>query len=189
MKTMSNAITIFTVCDNHFSVLLAALIKSIDVNHHSDEHLNFYIVGDKLSTANKENLKKCADSHKVSFFWFEINDIIKDKSMLPLDGSSFPLIVYIRLFFPLFIPADVEKVIYLDVDMIVRKDISMLWNIDLGDKIIGGVPDRSEVVSCSWGGITNYKELGIAPESKYFNSGLLLLSRSQNMPISLTSMD
>jgi len=186
MKTMSNAITIFTVCDNHFSVLLAALIKSIDVNHHSDEHLNFYIVGDKLSTANKENLKKCADSHKVSFFWFEINDIIKDKSMLPLDGSSFPLIVYIRLFFPLFIPADVEKVIYLDVDMIVRKDISMLWNIDLGDKIIGGVPDRSEVVSCSWGGITNYKELGIAPESKYFNSGLLLLSRSKWIEANIT---
>ncbi|MEI6048267.1 MAG: glycosyltransferase family 8 protein [Bacteroidota bacterium] len=176
---MSNAITIFTVCDNHFSVLLAALIKSIDVNHHSKEHLNFYIVGDKLTPVNKENLVKCTQSEKISFFWFEINDIIKDKSMLPLDGSSFPLIVYIRLFFPVFIPADVDKVIYLDVDMIVRKDISILWKTDLGDKIIGGVPDRSEIVSCSWGGITNYKELGIDPETKYFNSGLLLISRSK----------
>lgn len=183
---MSNAITIFTVCDNHFSVLLAALIKSIDINHHSEEHLNFYIVGDKLTPLNKENLEKCADSKKVSFFWFEINDIIKDKSMLPLDGSSFPLIVYIRLFFPLFIPADVDKVIYLDVDMIVRKDISLLWNVDLGDKIIGGVPDRSEIVSCSWGGITNYKELGIDPQTKYFNSGLLLLSRTKWIEAKIT---
>jgi lipopolysaccharide biosynthesis glycosyltransferase len=186
MNLMSNTITIFTVCDNHFSVLLAALIKSIDINHRSDEDINFYIVGDKLTTANKANLQKCADSGKISFFWFEINDIIKDKSMLPLDGSSFPLIVYIRLFFPLFTPAEVEKVIYLDVDMIVRKDISMLWNIDLGDKIIGGVPDRSEVVSCSWGGITNYKELGIDSESKYFNSGLLLLSRSKWIEAKIT---
>jgi lipopolysaccharide biosynthesis glycosyltransferase len=179
MNTMSNTITIFTVCDNHFSVLLAALIKSIDSNHFSEEHINFYIVGDKLSAVNKENLAKCADSKKISFLWFEISDIIRDKSMLPQDGSSFPLIVYIRLFFPLFIPATVDKVIYLDVDMIVRKDISMLWNIELGDKIIGGVPDRSEVVSCPWGGITNYKELGIDPQSKYFNSGLLLVSRSK----------
>jgi len=183
---MSNTITIFTVCDNHFSVLLAALIKSIDVNHHSAEHINFYIVGDKLSAKNKENLLKCADLKKVSFFWFKINDIIKDKTLLPLDGSSFPLIVYIRLFFPLFIPADVDKVIYLDVDMIVRKDISMLWNTDLGDKIIGGVPDRSGVVSCAWGGITNHKELGIAPESKYFNSGLLLLNRKKWIEANIT---
>lgn len=65
---MSNTITIFTVCDNHFSVLLAALIKSIDVNHHSGEHIDFYIVGDKLSAKNKENLLKCADLKKVSFF-------------------------------------------------------------------------------------------------------------------------
>ena len=173
---MTNAITIFTVCDNHFSVLLAALIKSIDINHHSEEHLNFYIVGDKLSPANKENLVKCADATKISFVWVDIKDIIKDRSILPLDNSSFPLIVYIRLFFPLFIPSEIEKVIYLDVDMIVRKDISMLWNTDLGDKIIAGVPDRSEIVSCSWGGITNYKELGIAPEAKYFNSGLLLIN-------------
>jgi lipopolysaccharide biosynthesis glycosyltransferase len=183
---MSNPITIFTVCDNHFSVLLAALIKSIDHNHTSGEHINFYIIGDKLSAINKENLAKCANTKKVSFFWFEINDIIKDKSKLPLDGSSFPLIVYIRLFFPLFIPAEVEKVIYLDVDMIVRKDISALWEIDLGDKIIGGVPDRSEIVSCSWGGIANYKELGIAPETKYFNSGLLLLNRTKWIEANIT---
>ena len=168
-------ITIFTVCDNHFSVLLAALIKSIDVNHHSDEHIDFYIVGDKLTEKNKRNLALCADPERISFFWVDMRDIIKDKSSLPLDGSSFPLIVYIRLFFPYFIPADIEKVIYLDVDMIVRKDIADLWKTDLGDKMIGGVPDRSEVVSCSWGGIANYKELGIEPETKYYNSGLLLI--------------
>jgi lipopolysaccharide biosynthesis glycosyltransferase len=176
---MPDAITVFTVCDNHFSVLLAALIKSIDMNHHSGEHIDFYIVGDNLSSKNKQNLIKCADPGKVTFFWIDIKDIISDKSKLPLDGSSFPLIVYIRLFFPLFIPADVDKVIYLDVDMIVRKDISMLWNTDLGNKIIGGVVDRSQTVSSSWGGLPNYQELNIDPDTKYFNSGLLLVSRSK----------
>ena len=183
---MPNPITIFTVCDNHFSVLLAALIKSIDINHHTEEHINFYIVGDKLNLVNKNNLLKCADANKISIFWVDIDDIIKNKSILPLDSSSFPLIVYIRLFFPLFIPPEIDKVIYLDVDMIVRKDISALWNTDLGDKIIAGVPDRSEIVSCSWGGITNYKELGISPETKYFNSGLLFINCSKWIELNIT---
>ncbi|MHC1774079.1 MAG: glycosyltransferase family 8 protein [Lentimicrobium sp.] len=176
MSNKKSPITIFTVTDNHFVVLLAALLKSIDLNHQSDEPINFYIVGDKLTNRNKTNLEKCTESGKIRIFWVDLKDIIQDKSRLPLDGSSFPLIVYIRLFFPLFLPSGTEKVIYLDVDMIVRKDISLLWNINLGEKAIAGVPDRSETVSSSWGGITNYKELGIEPDTKYFNSGLLMIN-------------
>lgn len=183
---MLNPITIFTVCDNHFSVLLAALIKSIDMNHRSDEHINFYIVSDKLSQASKENLVKCARSDIFTFLFVEVDTIIRDKSKLPLDGSSFPLIVYIRLFFPLFIPLGVDKVIYLDTDMIVRKDISQLWNIDLGDKIIAGVPDRLPKVSHPKGGIANYKELNIDPEAKYFNSGLLVINCKKWMEANIT---
>ncbi len=113
---------------------------------------------------------------KLPSIGIDLKDIIKEKSRLPLDGSSFPLLVYIRLFFPLFLPPGTEKVIYLDVDMIVRKDISLLWNINLGEKAIAGVPDRFGTVSSSWGGITNYKELGIEPDTKYFNSGLLMIN-------------
>ncbi len=35
------------------------LLKSIDMNHQSDEHINFYIVGDNLTHKNKANLEKC----------------------------------------------------------------------------------------------------------------------------------
>ncbi|MBK6964356.1 MAG: glycosyltransferase family 8 protein [Bacteroidales bacterium] len=176
MTASKGVISIFTVTDNHFTVLLAALLKSINMNHQSDEHINFYIVGDNLTPEHKANLEKCTSSGKITIFRIDLKDIIKDKSRLPLDGSSFPLIVYTRLFFPLFLPPGTEKVIYLDVDMIVRKDISLLWNIELGDKIIAGVPDRSGTVSSSWGGIPNYKELGIAQDTKYFNSGLLVIN-------------
>ena len=179
MKPLPNTITIFSVCDNHFSVLLGALIKSVEINHLSEEHINFYIVGDNLSRANKENLVNCATSEKISFFLIDISDVIKDKSKLPIDGSSFPLIVYIRLFFPLFIPADVKKVIYLDADMIVQKDVSVLWKIDLEDKTVAGVPDRSQIVSSPWGGIPNFEELNIDSETKYFNSGLLIINRNK----------
>jgi lipopolysaccharide biosynthesis glycosyltransferase len=187
MSDSTGPITIFTVTDNHFAVLLAALLKSIDINHHSDEPINFYIVGDHLTTRNKTNLEKCSESGKITIFWVDTKDLLKEKSRLPLDGSSFPMIVYIRLFFPFFIPADTEKVIYLDVDMIVRKDISLLWKIPLGDKIIAGVPDRSGTVSSAWGGIPNYKELGIGPETRYFNSGLLMINCKRWIEADLTN--
>lgn len=168
-------ITLFTATDNHYAVLLAALLKSIDLNHTSGEKINFYIAGDKLSHKNKRKLEACAETGRITIIWVDVKDILKKKHILPQDNSSFPLIVYIRLFFPYFLPPLTEKAIYLDVDMIVRKDISTLWNINLDDKVIAGVPDRSLTVSSPWGGIPNFRELGLDPQTTYYNSGLLLI--------------
>ena len=94
---------------------------------------------------------------------------------MPADHSSFPLNIYARLFIPYFVPGHIEKVLYMDVDMLVLKDISKLWKTNLQNRMVAGVVDRIKVVSCIWGGIPNYKEFEIPPQTKYFNSGLLLI--------------
>ena len=96
---------------------------------------------------------------------------------IPLDYSSYPLNIYMRLFIPFFMPREIKKVLYLDVDMITLRNIKNLWEIDLGDNIVGAVLDpRIKTVGNSWGGIKNYQELKLDPETKYFNTGLLLIN-------------
>jgi len=87
-----------------------------------------------------------------------MDDAVGQGSNLPNDKSSFPLSIYIRLFLPFFLPQHVKKAIYLDADMLVLEDVAKLWNTDIGEKIVAGVVDRSQVVSSSWGGIQNYRE-------------------------------
>src|SRR5690606_6741170 len=91
---------------------------------------------------------------------------------LPVDGSTYPLNIYARLFIPHFVPQEVEKVVYLDVDMIVLKDVFDLWNIDISGYTIAAVHDTFDT---AYYGIKNYEELGIPKDSKYFNSGLLMI--------------
>lgn len=182
---MNNAITIVTVCDNHYAVMLAALLKSIEVNREGKDPIDLYIVDDGLNNESKKKVSESTNQEVFNLIWLGLEDVIPDKSKLPLDSSTFPLNVYIRLFIPHFIPQSLERVLYLDVDMIVETDIAGLWELDMGGKVIAGVVDRSGTVSSRWGGITNYKELGLAPETKYFNSGLLLMDpkkwREQNV--------
>lgn len=172
---MNNAVTIVTVCDNHYAVMLAALLKSIEVNHVGNQPVDLYIVDDGLRAESKKKVSESVNLQVFNLIWLGLEDVIPDKSKLPLDNSTFPLNVYIRLFIPHFIPPSVERVLYLDVDMIVETDIAALWKLDMQGKVIAGVVDRSGTVSSRWGGITNYKALGLAPETKYFNSGLLLM--------------
>ena len=53
MYTQKDKITIVTVCDNHYLILLAALIKSIEINYKSDEQINLYVIEDHIASHNK----------------------------------------------------------------------------------------------------------------------------------------
>ena len=177
--TSSNHITIVTATDNHYVILLAALIKSVEVNHVSDEIIDIYIVGDKLSDDNIGKLKGSYTSPKIVLHFLKMNEVIPKDMNLPLDKSSWPLNIYMRLFIPYFLPKEISRIIYLDVDMIALKDVSLLWSTDLKGKIIGAVKDQMDVVSNPWGGILNYKNFGMESTDNYFNSGLLVIDREK----------
>jgi lipopolysaccharide biosynthesis glycosyltransferase len=180
-------ITLVVVCNNHFAVLLAAMLKSLDSTHKTDEFISLYIVDDGLSNSSRAKLARCIQSPKISLIWIKITDAIPKHMIIPMDNSSFPVSAYIRLFAPYFVDQTVNKIIYLDADMILLEDISALWKTDLQGQVIAAVVDRTEKVSNPWGGIKNYKELGLDPEAKYFNSGLLVIDMPKWRDMDLTN--
>jgi lipopolysaccharide biosynthesis glycosyltransferase len=162
--------------DNQYAILLAALLKSIEVNHHTEERIDVYILDDNISSKNKEKIQASVTPEVTTLKWLKIDSVIPPHITIPIDNTAFPLTCYYRIFAPYAIPETVSKVIYLDVDMIVLEDISKLWNTDIGSYLFAAVQDWQLTVSCSWGGIQNYKELGIPADTKYFNSGLLVMN-------------
>lgn len=168
-------ISIVVACDNHYAILLAALIKSIEENHKTDEKIDFYILDDGISARNHEKLQSLIKPEMTTLYWLKASSIIPDDIAIPIDNTAFPFTTYYRLFAPHSISDEVRKVIYLDVDMIVLEDISKLWHTDIENKLFAAVQDWQLTVSCSWGGIPNYKELGIPADTKYFNAGLMIM--------------
>lgn len=180
-----SSIHIAVASNNDYAVLVAALLKSISYNHKSSEKVICYILNDEISLKNQKKINTIADD-KMEIKWINSNTVLPQGMKFPIDNSAFPFTAFLRLFAPYIIPNDVSKLIYLDVDMIIRKDISNLWKFDLEDYTLAAVVDVGEVVSCAWGGIPNYQQLGIPADAKYFNSGLMLINpqlwREQNIP-------
>jgi lipopolysaccharide biosynthesis glycosyltransferase len=171
-------IHISVASNNNYAVLTAALIKSVICNHLSGELLVFYIISDKISKINKTKINTLS-SAEIQIKWIEADKILPEKVHFPLDNSSYPSTTFLRLLSPYVLSEDVKRLIYLDVDMIVLGDVSELWNLDLKGYPIAAVVDIVKVVSCSWGGIANYKQLGLAPETRYFNAGLMVIDVKQ----------
>lgn len=77
---------------------------------------------------------------------------------------------FYRLFISEVLPQNIEKVIYLDCDIIIEDSLKALWETDIDDYAVGVVPDyENNNVQ-----ITN--RLGYDLEYGYFNSGVLLIN-------------
>jgi lipopolysaccharide biosynthesis glycosyltransferase len=92
--------------------------------------------------------------------------------VLPLNPrASYTVDTWTRLWVAEFFPADVDRVLYLDCDIVVVGDIAPLWNTDLGGALLGTV----DIPGADRGVI----HLGMRAEDGYFNAGVLLFDLKQ----------
>jgi len=82
------------------------------------------------------------------------------------------------LWFDERLPNGLKRLVYLDCDMVVCDDLTPLWHLELGECVVGAVPDPgSRVHRCSQTLAAEAPKLGFTyrPDDPYFNSGLLVI--------------
>ena len=73
------------------------------------------------------------------------------------------------------LPKELNKCIFLDVDICVCKDLSEIFNIDIKDNYIAGVLDPDFYLSEE----QNCKRLNISSMKQYVNLGMLIMNLKQ----------
>ena len=111
-------------------------------------------------------------SFKTQFVRYEnLNIIFHRLDEAHVEGlpllQHFKISTYFRILAPKVLP-NVDKLLYLDADIIVDGDISELWNIDLQDYVLAAVREES-VIALD-------KRLKMPDDYKYFNAGVILLN-------------
>jgi len=85
---------------------------------------------------------------------------------------------------------DVRRCLYVDGDVLVRRDPSALGGVDLGERTVGAVRSRVAPFLASPGGVRSWFELGMPGAAPYFNSGVLVMDlerwRARNITARLT---
>jgi lipopolysaccharide biosynthesis glycosyltransferase len=177
MISTDRRLSVVYACDNNFVPLLAASIKSLEINS-AGSIIDIYIIDDGINSVNRQRLIESVITKNISLKFYLVKDVVGKITIPYFNNAALPVTTFFRLFVHTFIPADTDRVLYLDSDMIVLGNIAELWEIDLGENIIGAVQDPGiKTLGCSWGGgVRNYAELGYQSEDKYLNAGLLLIN-------------
>lgn len=149
--------------DNNYAQHLCVTLASVLVNKLPSDEIVVYVLDGGISQYNKSKILDLQTK-----FDFEINFIAIDKNL----HDKFPqgkknhvtLATYYRLLLPELCPC-VDKLLYLDVDIIVNSSLSELFNIELGKYYFAGVKDSEELI--------NAERLNL---QKYCNAGVLLIN-------------
>ncbi len=162
-------IPIFLSSDNNYVPYLAVTIKSVCKNTKSD--VDFYIldcgIEDRFKTMIVELVSEYA-GNTIEFIDPSGQNLFQECRARNHVSKA----AYVRLLIPHLKP-QIDKAIYLDVDLIVNIDIAELFNQNINDYIIGAVFEKSE--EYYYYDIQTKKALNIDMEHNYFNSGVLLI--------------
>lgn len=168
--TPNNYVNICIASDNNYSPLIATTIASICLN--TKRYVKFYCLESGISDFNKRMIESLHDR----FQNFEIEYITINRNLIQNFADSINTAnhissdTYSRLFIPeLF--QDIDKMIYLDVDLIAIGDIGELYDLDMGHYTVGAVSAEYGTDKSIW-----FQNMEMNPEHHYFNAGVLLMN-------------
>lgn len=160
--------------DEYYMPYLATAIESIVLNAKEENNYDIIILGKDLSELSRSELINRYSKHSnISIRFFDPSEYIATSGLTTWE--NYPEAIYFRL--ALFNMLEMyNKVLYLDVDIIVLEDISELFEIDLKDNLLGATLD-SGVISryLEEEEIKNYIDdfVVLKNPKNYFNSGVI----------------
>lgn len=164
--------------DDHYAPHCGVAICSLLSNTNAPEIINIYVLDDGISEENKERISSLS-SIRPSIIKF-IPASSEQFQSIPLHGSYFANgkikknlshATFSRILIPgIFL--DIDKVIYLDCDIVVAGDILELWNLPIKEYSVLAVeeamhPARSKTYS---------DQIFHSLNKPYFNAGVMVMN-------------
>jgi len=167
MRNNKKRISIMCSCNDPYAKHFGALICSIFENTKNKDNIKIYLVDIGISKKNKSKINFLINQYGGDIEYLKVDEKIQ-KEFAGINLGRYGLASALRIFMFSKIPAD--KFIYLDCDIIVKGDITELYNINLENKILGSLSDtysQKEV----------FNILKIPKNKNYFNTGVLLIDK------------
>jgi lipopolysaccharide biosynthesis glycosyltransferase len=155
-------IDIVVACDAGFAQHLAVMLLSLaDTNSQHD--LSVFVLWSG-PTDEEDKLRRVLASTPFEFSFINVSDGALSNLAVRV---NFTVMTYARLLIADLLPRELDRILYLDGDILVRGDIGGLWTTDLRGKTVGAVVDNPPYPF--------NRTLGLPADDPYFNAGVLVI--------------
>lgn len=153
--------------DDNFADIMGISIVSLFESNKDMKEIVIYILDSGIKGKNKNGIESVFEKYnRPAPVWILATNINNVLGMdVKQDRGS--LSQFARLFVSSVLPKDLEKVLYLDCDMIIDKPLDELWNMDMQGKVVAALMDAFAPLY--------RKNLGLEKNDIMFNSGVMLI--------------
>lgn len=149
---------------NYLNLVSVCMISLFDTNRNESFHI--HLLSNGIEREELKPLESIVDEYKGQLSVYPIENL-RDRLTVKVP-HTISITSYARLFAGSILPAEVDKVLYIDCDIMFNSYITGLRGIDLGDCLVGGILDP--LISCTY-----KKEIIIPKDEPYINAGVLLI--------------
>ncbi|MCI8764393.1 MAG: glycosyltransferase [Lachnospiraceae bacterium] len=152
--------------ENYVRHMAASMVSLFEQNQ-KRRKLTVYVFSIGIRKESRMLLENMAGGYGRRIRWVELGDI-REQFDFGIDTGGFDVSTMARLFVGRLLPAQVQRVLYLDCDTVVVRPLGRLWNTDLGENIIGAVMEPTIYQAVR-------QEIGLRDSEPYINAGVLLI--------------
>jgi lipopolysaccharide biosynthesis glycosyltransferase len=183
-RGVRNALNIATLSDHRYLQQLSVMLLSLRESNKHQSVTVFVIVTKDVNRSALDTFLGHIETATLKIVLLEIDE--KQVETVPRRKGHGYHIAYSKLLIAELIPEDIHRVIYLDPDILVLGDLKELWDVELGECLVGAVQDHSDPEDQRK---INAK-LDLLPDAPYFNSGVMLinLDRWRNSKVGYNSV-
>nr|WP_026327894.1 glycosyltransferase family 8 protein [Selenomonas bovis] len=168
---VSGNINIVFACDSNYAQHATVAMMSILKNTVDPTRIVFYLLDDQIDLSVKRKMRTSIEQAHAAIHFCEV---AADQFASFFVSGQLSRAAYFRLEMGHLLPSTVERVIYLDCDLLVLDDIAALWDHDMGGHPLAAVMDLGIMASSKdWRG--KQERLGFSKRDRYFNSGVLMV--------------
>lgn len=162
-----DTIQLLVSLDQNYLPQLEVLLTSIQWNN-PGEHFALYLLHSGIPASALEPVARHCEQSGTEFHPIQVEDALFEGAPIM---KQYPKEMYYRLLAGRLLPPQLDKVLYLDPDILVINPLRPLWEKDLGGQLFAAAAHigRAELAS-------NVNRLRLGTKAPYFNSGVLLIN-------------
>ena len=162
----NDRINLLVTFDKNYIPPFQVMLKSLVINN-PDEQIHIWLLHSAIPRDDLERLEEYCCSQKVTLTPIQVDRRLFENAPI---SRQYPQEMYYRLLASLLLPDWVDRILYLDPDILVINPLRSLWEVDL---------EECTFAAASHTGVfdimNDVNRVRLGTEHDYFNSGVMLM--------------
>ena len=158
---------VLVTLDSNYVLPLCNMLESMLASN-SGASFKIYVAHSSLNKSDFSKIKKSCRNFSAQIISIQVPDYLFEGAP---KCKRITKETYYRIFAPLYLPEDVERVLYIDPDTLVINSLNNFYNVDFGNAYYAGAGHFTGLID-RW----NKFRLSLKKSRRYINAGVLMMN-------------